>query len=313
MTARLAALADLHARGELTDEEYASAKARVLAGESAFEAGSPPPRRTSGVDSTWVRRFSPAASGSSSCSSVRYALGSRSTATRGASRSAIRRSPRAGGRRSASSFASSSRSSALIGVWSVLSVFPATQEVASAFLGLERRARRHRRTRPVDPARATSGRACCSRSRSRCGSATGSPSTSTPGIVDEISLSYTALTTDEGRRIFVPNTTMVSTIIVNRSVDDPRRLVTVELPFGSVRRSRTRAASRWRPPAACRKANARDLRPGGRGLREDRLAQRRRVCAVRRRRLAGRERDSRAGVVRARRGRLPPGLLPGAF
>ncbi len=32
-TARLANLADLHARGELTDEEYASAKARVLAGE----------------------------------------------------------------------------------------------------------------------------------------------------------------------------------------------------------------------------------------------------------------------------------------
>jgi small-conductance mechanosensitive channel len=50
------------------------------------------------------------------------------------------------------------------------------------------------------------------------------------GIVDEISLSYTALTTDEGRRIFVPNTRMVSTTLVNRSVDDPRRLVTVELP-----------------------------------------------------------------------------------
>ena len=33
VTARLAGLADLHARGELTDEEYASAKARVLSGE----------------------------------------------------------------------------------------------------------------------------------------------------------------------------------------------------------------------------------------------------------------------------------------
>jgi hypothetical protein len=33
LTSRLAALADLHTRGELTDEEYASAKARVLAGE----------------------------------------------------------------------------------------------------------------------------------------------------------------------------------------------------------------------------------------------------------------------------------------
>jgi hypothetical protein len=33
VTGRLSALADLHGRGELTDEEYASAKARVLAGD----------------------------------------------------------------------------------------------------------------------------------------------------------------------------------------------------------------------------------------------------------------------------------------
>ena len=33
VTARLAGLADLHARGELSAEEYTSAKARVLAGE----------------------------------------------------------------------------------------------------------------------------------------------------------------------------------------------------------------------------------------------------------------------------------------
>jgi small-conductance mechanosensitive channel len=45
-----------------------------------------------------------------------------------------------------------------------------------------------------------------------------------------MTLSYTALATDEGRRIFVPNTKMVSTTIVNRSVADPRRLVTVEIP-----------------------------------------------------------------------------------
>ena len=50
------------------------------------------------------------------------------------------------------------------------------------------------------------------------------------GIVDQMSLSYTALATDEGGRIFVPNTTMVSTTLVNRSVDDPRRLIAVQLP-----------------------------------------------------------------------------------
>jgi hypothetical protein len=33
MTARLTALSELHARGELTDDEYAAAKSRVLAGE----------------------------------------------------------------------------------------------------------------------------------------------------------------------------------------------------------------------------------------------------------------------------------------
>jgi hypothetical protein len=33
LSARLAGLADLHARGELSDDEYAAAKARVLAGE----------------------------------------------------------------------------------------------------------------------------------------------------------------------------------------------------------------------------------------------------------------------------------------
>ena len=32
VTSRLASLADLHARGELTDDEYAAAKAQVLAG-----------------------------------------------------------------------------------------------------------------------------------------------------------------------------------------------------------------------------------------------------------------------------------------
>jgi hypothetical protein len=33
VTARLTALSELHARGELTDDEYAAAKSRVLAGE----------------------------------------------------------------------------------------------------------------------------------------------------------------------------------------------------------------------------------------------------------------------------------------
>ena len=118
---------------------------------------------------------------------------------------------------------------ALIGIWSVLSIFPATQQVASAFLasaavlaviaGLAL-------TTPLG--NLGSGVMLAFTQPIELGDRVTVDDHT--GIVDEITLSYTALTTDEGRRIFVPNTRMVSTTIVNRSVDDPRRLVTVELP-----------------------------------------------------------------------------------
>jgi small-conductance mechanosensitive channel len=118
---------------------------------------------------------------------------------------------------------------ALLGVWSVLSIFPATQEVASAFLA-------------SSAVLAVIAGLALSTPLGNLGSGVLLAFTQPirlgdritiddhTGIVDEISLSYTALTTDEGRRIFVPNTRMVSTTLVNRSVDDPRRLITVELP-----------------------------------------------------------------------------------
>jgi small-conductance mechanosensitive channel len=111
----------------------------------------------------------------------------------------------------------------------VLSIFPATQQVASAFLGSA-------------AVLAVIAGLALSTPLGNLGSGVLLAFTQPvklgdrvtvgehTGIVDEISLSYTALATDEGRRIFVPNTTMVSTILVNRSVDDPRRLVTVDLP-----------------------------------------------------------------------------------
>lgn len=116
-----------------------------------------------------------------------------------------------------------------IGVWSVLSIFPATSQVASAFLGSA-------------AVLAVIAGLALSTPLGNLGSGVLLAFTQPvrlgdritvqdfTGVVDEISLSYTALTTDEGRRIFVPNTTMVSTVIVNRSVDDPRRLVTVDVP-----------------------------------------------------------------------------------
>lgn len=137
----------------------------------------------------------------------------------------------------------------VIGVWSVLSIFPATQQVASAFLassavlaviaGLAL-------TTPLG--NLGSGVLLAFTQPVRLGDRITVQDHS--GVVDEISLSYTALTTDEGRRIFVPNTTMVSTIIVNRSVDDPRRLVTVDVPvrlgssLGDARQIAMEAASK---------------------------------------------------------------------
>ena len=117
----------------------------------------------------------------------------------------------------------------LIGVWSVLSIFPSTTEVARAFLasgavlalvaGLAL-------TTPLG--NLGSGVLLAFTQPVRLGDRITIDEHT--GIVEEISLSYTALATDQGRRIFVPNSTMVSTTLVNDSVDDPRRLVMVQLP-----------------------------------------------------------------------------------
>lgn len=118
---------------------------------------------------------------------------------------------------------------ALIGVWSVLSVFPTTQEVASAFLASGAVIALVAGVSLSTPlGNLGSGVLLAFTQPVRLGDRITVQDHT--GIVDEISLSYTALATDEGRRIFVPNTTMVSTILVNRSVDDPRRLVTVDVP-----------------------------------------------------------------------------------
>jgi len=117
----------------------------------------------------------------------------------------------------------------LLGVWSVLSIFPATQEIASAFLassavlalvaGLAL-------TTPLG--NLGSGVLLAFTQPVRLGDRVTIDDHT--GVVDQITLSYTALATDEGRRVFVPNTRMVSTTLVNRSVADPRRIVTVRLP-----------------------------------------------------------------------------------
>jgi small-conductance mechanosensitive channel len=50
------------------------------------------------------------------------------------------------------------------------------------------------------------------------------------GFVEQISLIYTTLVTDDDKRIFVPNTQLTTSAIVNRTIKDPRRSVVASLP-----------------------------------------------------------------------------------
>lgn len=50
------------------------------------------------------------------------------------------------------------------------------------------------------------------------------------GFVEEMSLIYTTLVTDDARRVFIPNSQLTSSTIVNRTIRDPRRLVSARFP-----------------------------------------------------------------------------------
>lgn len=51
------------------------------------------------------------------------------------------------------------------------------------------------------------------------------------GFVEEMRLIYTTLVTDEGRRVFIPNSQLTSSTIVNRTIRDPRRAVGARFPI----------------------------------------------------------------------------------
>ena len=50
------------------------------------------------------------------------------------------------------------------------------------------------------------------------------------GFVEEMNLIYTTLVTDDARRVFIPNTHLTTNAIVNRTIKDPRRLVAASFP-----------------------------------------------------------------------------------
>jgi small-conductance mechanosensitive channel len=117
----------------------------------------------------------------------------------------------------------------LLGIWNVLTIFPVTQEVARAFLassavlaliaGLAL-------TTPLG--NLGSGVLLAFTQPVRLGDRITLGEHT--GVVSAISLVYTQLVTDEDRHVFVPNQVMVSNVLVNRSVGDPRRIVTVRVP-----------------------------------------------------------------------------------
>jgi small conductance mechanosensitive channel len=105
----------------------------------------------------------------------------------------------------------------LIGVWSVLTVFPTTQEVASAFLASGAVIALVAGVSLSTPlGNLGSGVLLAFTQPVRLGDrVTVGDHT---GVVQAISLSYTTLVTDEGPHVFVPNQKMVSEMLVNRSV-----------------------------------------------------------------------------------------------
>jgi small-conductance mechanosensitive channel len=50
------------------------------------------------------------------------------------------------------------------------------------------------------------------------------------GFVEEMALIYTTLVTDDARRVFIPNTQLTTSKIVNRTIKDPRRLIAAHFP-----------------------------------------------------------------------------------
>ncbi|HET9461772.1 MAG TPA: mechanosensitive ion channel family protein [Gaiellaceae bacterium] len=107
----------------------------------------------------------------------------------------------------------------LIGIWSVLAIFPATHEVANAFLASSAVLAVIAGVALSPPiGNLGSGVLLAFTQPVRLGDRiTVGEHT---GVIQEISLTYTTLVSDEGPYVYVPNQTMVSTTLVNRSVGD---------------------------------------------------------------------------------------------
>ena len=129
---------------------------------------------------------------------------------------------------------------ALIGTWSVLSIYPTTSEVARALLASSAVLAIFAGLALNTPlSNLGSGVLVAFTQPVRLGDrVTVGEHT---GFVEAIELIYTTLVTDDERRIFIPNNQLTSTTVVNRTIRDPRRTVTATLPVrlgASIERAR---------------------------------------------------------------------------
>src|SRR5262245_34073117 len=118
---------------------------------------------------------------------------------------------------------------ATIGVWSVLSIFPQTEEIARALLASSAVLALIAGLALSTPlGNLGAGVLIAFTQPIRIGDrVTISDHT---GFVEQINMIYTALVTDDERRVFVPNTQLTVAPIVNRTIRDPRRTITVSIP-----------------------------------------------------------------------------------
>jgi small-conductance mechanosensitive channel len=116
-----------------------------------------------------------------------------------------------------------------IGIWNVLSIFPMTQEVARAMLASSAVIALVAGLALSTPlGNLGAGVLVAFTQPIRIGDRVTIGEHT--GFVEQISMIYTRLVTDDERRVYVPNTQLANSAIVNRTIRDPRRVVSVSLP-----------------------------------------------------------------------------------
>jgi small-conductance mechanosensitive channel len=118
---------------------------------------------------------------------------------------------------------------AIIGAWSALSIFPQTEEIARALLASSAVIALIAGLALSTPlGNLGAGVLVAFTQPVRIGDRVTIGEHT--GFVEQINMIYTALVTDDEKHVFVPNTQLASTAIVNRTIRDPRRVVSVDIP-----------------------------------------------------------------------------------